>query len=679
LDTTPFKVSTSSISNDYRPDIDGLRAVAVLAVIAFHAGSGIVGGGFVGVDIFFVISGYLITRLIVQALESGSFSFLHFYDRRARRIVPAMALVIVATLVASSVILLPSDLARLGKHVVASAAFVANIPLFLDVGYFGPATGQLPLLHLWSLAIEEQLYLIHPLLLWGAWRWGGMRLARITLVSVLLLSLATAIWSMRAHPAAAFYLLPSRAWEFEIGALLALHLVPPPSPRFAQGLAAAGLAAILAAIFLYSSSTPFPGLTALLPCIGAAAIIHAGQQTQSSTVARILSTRPIVAIGLISYSLYLWHWPIFTLWAYYLDRPLAPLEVAVAITATLGLSILSWRFVEQPFRRTRGAHLSPSRSLLVAGGALLLIAAGGFVVHRLHGMPSRVPPVARAADAARDDYDNLGRCDPSNGDKLFKTPCSVTTDIFVWGDSHAGHFVPALRQIYGKQAVGQVWIGGCLPLPGVAARIGSPTDATLPVLAGIRSEKCRQRNESLLKALLDRPNIRLVVLGGAWSLFTEENDGKMKRGRFTVDGDPNATTEKSRQLIARSLERTVRLFSGRGIEVLLLGDVPSYPKPPSRCLAVSAMWGRAENCGVDTAVARRHMAYSDALLTRLATLPHIHAFFPSHILCAGPQCAVRLGDIPVYRDTDHLTASAARALAPDMSRALAGTGSTPGK
>jgi peptidoglycan/LPS O-acetylase OafA/YrhL len=661
-----------SVSGSYRPDIDGLRAVAVLSVIAFHAGSSVATGGFVGVDVFFVISGYLITSLIVNALEGDAFSFLRFYDRRVRRIVPAMALVIIATLAAGLIVLLPSDLARLGKHATAAAGFVANIVLYRDAGYFGPTSGQLPLLHLWSLAIEEQLYLLHPLLLWAAWRWGGMRLARIALVSVLLLSLAIAIWSVRVHPVAAFYLLPSRAWEFEIGAVLALRLVPTPSPRIAQGLAAGGLAAILAAVVLYSSATPFPGLAALLPCLGAVAIIHAGQQGQPTAAARLLSARPVVGIGLISYSLYLWHWPIFALWAYYLDRPLAPPETAIAIVAALGLSILSWRFVEQPFRRARIGRLSAGRSVLVAGGALAAVAAAGFVVHRLHGLPNRVAPVVQAADAARADFDDLGRCDPSTGDNLFKTPCPAAVSVFVWGDSHAGHLVPALREIYGKHAVGQVWVGGCLPLPDVAPPVGTSPDTVLPVLAGLRSAKCRERNKSLLHTLLERPNVRLIVLGGAWSLFTEENDGKMKKGRFSVDGDPDAPIEKSRRLIATSLERTVRHFSDRGIEVLLLGDVPSYPKPPSRCLAVSAMWGRDGKCGLDSATARRHTAYSDALLTRLATLPHVHAFLPSRLLCTGPECAVRLGNIAVYRDTDHLTASAARALAPAMKQALAG-------
>ena len=667
-----------SITGSYRPDIDGLRAVAVLSVIAFHAGSSIASGGFVGVDVFFVISGYLITALIVNALEGDGFSFLRFYDRRVRRIVPAMALVILATLAAGLIILLPSDLARLGKHATAVAGFVVNIVLYRDAGYFGPTSGQLPLLHLWSLAIEEQLYLLHPLLLWAAWRWGGMRLARIAVVSVLLLSLAIAIWSVRTNPAAAFYLLPSRAWEFEIGAVLALRLIPTPSPRIAQLLAAAGLASILAAVLLYSSMTPFPGLAALLPCLGAVAIIHAGQQQRPTAVARLLSARPMMEIGLISYSLYLWHWPLFMLWAYYLDRPLSAPEIGLAIAAALLLSILSWRFVERPVRRARIGRLSPGASVLVAGAILVLVAATGFALHRLHGLPGRVGPVVRAADAAPADVNALDRCDPTNdganGEKLFETPCPAANTVFVWGDSHAGHLTPAVREIYGISAVGQVWMGGCLPLPDAPPPIATSPDTIVPVMAGRRSERCRDRNKRLLRALLERPNVRLVVLGGAWSLFTEEDDGKMKKRRFSIDGDPGSPIEKSRRLIATSLENTVRQFSDRGIDVLLLGDVPSYPKPPSRCLAVATMWGRKGDCGVDSATARHHMAFSDALLTRLATLPHVHAFLPSSVLCTGPQCAVRLGNIPVYRDTDHLTASASRALAPAMRQALAEPG-----
>jgi peptidoglycan/LPS O-acetylase OafA/YrhL len=655
------------IAGGYRPDIDGLRAIAVLSVIAFHAGSRVATGGFVGVDVFFVISGYLITSLIVSALESDSFSFLRFYDRRVRRIVPALVLVIGVTVAIGLVLLLPSDLARLGRHAAASSAFVLNIALFRETGYFGPASSQLPLLHLWSLSIEEQLYLLHPFILWGAWRSGGMRLVRVVVPALLLLSLAVAVWTMKTTPPAAFYLLLSRAWEFEAGAVLALGLMPRPSLRIAQALALAGLIATLAAVALYASTTPFPGLTALLPCLGAAAILYAGQSHGQTLVARLLSIRPLVGIGLVSYSLYLWHWPLLVLWAYYLDRSLTPVEIATAIAVALALSVLSWRFVEQPFRRPRIGRLSPGRSVLVAGAVLLLVAAGGTGLHRLRGLPARVSTAIQAADSARADFDDLGRCDPTATGAWFKTPCDSAKTVFVWGDSHAGHFVPALRQLYGKDAVGQVWIGGCLPLPDIAPPSRSDT---VPVMAGIRSAKCHDRNKGLMRGLLDRPGVRLVVLGGAWSLFTEENDGTMKKGRFSIDGNPDSSIERSRAMIATSLERTVRHFSDRGIEVLLLGDVPSYPKPPSRCLAVSEMWGRAAKCGVGSATALRHMAFSDALLTRLATLPHVHAFLPSRILCTGPECAIRLGDIPVYRDSDHLTASAARVLAPDLERAL---------
>jgi len=662
------------IGDSYRPDIDGLRAIAIVAVIAFHAKLGIAPGGFIGVDVFFVISGYLITALIVRALEGERFSFLLFYDRRVRRIVPALAVVILATLAAGLVVLLPTDLARLGKHAAAAAGFVANIFLYRETGYFGPTASQLPLLHLWSLSIEEQLYLFHPLLLWAAWRLGRIRLARIALAAVLLASLAISIRLVWMHRTSAFYMLPPRAWEFEIGALLALRLIPPPSPRFAQGLAASGLAAILAAAILYSSRTPFPGLAALLPCLGAAAIILAGQQNQPTAVARLLGSRPMAGIGLISYSLYLWHWPILILWTYHLNRPLTPLEAAMAIAAATGLSILSWRFVEQPFRRARIGRLAPLWSILAGGAVLIAIAGIGSGIYRLQGLPGRVAPVARAADAARTDFLPVRPCDPSQGDEIGGTPCPATASVFVWGDSHAGHFVPALQQLYGAQAVGQVWAGGCLPLPDVIAPIGISPDAVVPVMAGIRGERCRKRNNGLMHALLNRPNVRLVVLGGAWSLLTEENDGTMKTVRFSVDGDHSSPIEKSRRLIADSLERTVRQLSDRGIEVLLLGDVPSYATPPSRCLALAAMWGRATQCGADSAIARRHMAFSDAMLTRLARLPHVHVFLPSRILCAGPRCAVRLGDVPVYRDTDHLTASAARALAPAIKRALAGAG-----
>ncbi|MCB5200694.1 acyltransferase, partial [Loktanella sp. TSTF-M6] len=294
----------------YRRDIDGLRTLAVVPVVLGHAGLGLFAGGFVGVDVFFVISGFLITGILVRELEQGRFSLIDFYERRARRILPALFVVLAACIVVFWFLLLPQHYVVIGKAGIASLLFSSNIYFFrIDSAYFANATSMQPLLHTWSLAVEEQFYIVFPVLLWliAAWR----RTSRTLLIAGLsLASFALAVWMVPRHPVAAFYLTPTRVWELGLGALLALGAFPALRHRLlAELVAAAGLVAIAWAVFTLDKTDPFPGLNALAPCLGAVAIIWAGQ-SQITLTGRLLSTRGMVGIGLMSYSLYLVHWPV---------------------------------------------------------------------------------------------------------------------------------------------------------------------------------------------------------------------------------------------------------------------------------------------------------------------------------------------------------------------------------
>ena len=370
----------------YRPEIDGLRAIAVAAVILFHAGFALFSGGFVGVDVFFVISGFLITSIIVEDLKTGRFSVLRFYERRARRILPALFTVMAACVPFAYTLLSPDDLKDFAQSLAAICLFASNVLFWSESGYFDTQAELKPLLHTWSLAVEEQFYVVFPLLLLAAWRLGrGVLLALIGAIAVA--SLFTSVDEVRNFPSAAFYLLPSRSWQLLVGALASFFAdrwqaadVRPPAVRLAgEAVGWGGMAMIVLALFLFDERTPFPGLNAALPTLGTTLVLLGASDRTS--VGRMLAWRPLVGLGLISYSAYLWHQPLFAFTKHALLAEL-PTDLAIVLCAvTIVLACLSWRYVEQPFR---------DRSLISRGAVFALSAAGmaafvglGFIGHRM--------------------------------------------------------------------------------------------------------------------------------------------------------------------------------------------------------------------------------------------------------------------------------------------------------
>lgn len=336
---------------DYRREIDGLRALAVLPVILFHAGVESFSGGFVGVDIFFVISGYLITTIILVEIEQGNFSLVNFYERRARRILPALFFVMLVCIPLAWLWLFPSEMKDFSESLVAVTVFASNILFWRESGYFDTAAELKPLLHTWSLAVEEQYYALFPLFLMLFWKLGK-RWILVTLGIAFLASLAVAQWGAYAMPAAAFYLLPTRGWELLIGAFAAFYLSQPNRKAFGKGLSEfggwLGVALILYAVFAYSKNTPFPGVYALIPTIGTVLIILFA--TKQTTVGKFVGNKVFVGIGLISYSAYLWHQPLF---AFARQKGVAKSDVEVFLCLSLAallLAYFSWKYIEAPFR-----------------------------------------------------------------------------------------------------------------------------------------------------------------------------------------------------------------------------------------------------------------------------------------------------------------------------------------
>ena len=458
----------------YRAEIDGLRAVAVVPVILFHAGSDLFSGGYLGVDVFFVISGYLITTILVDDLAAGRFSIARFYERRARRILPALFVVLAATSVLAWAWMVPSQLEDYARTVIAVVLFVSNIHFWRSEDYFAPVAELNPLLHTWSLAVEEQFYIGFPLLLLALWRFGSRRLF-MAIAALSCASLLLAEWAWRNEPAANFFLLPTRAWELGIGALCALVLREG-RVRARPLLAGLGLGLIVVSIFVFDDETPFPSLYALAPVGGTALVILFAQA--GSPVARLLSLRAMVGIGLVSYSAYLWHQPLFALARVRsLVHPSPELMLGLVLV-TFVLAYLSWRFVEQPFRGS-GSVLPTRASVFAASGA----AAAGFVGIGLYGEASAgrfdawiaanperasVYRMFLAADADDGVYRDDGACrfnvprlDDATIERLNACRSAHGPGVAILGDSHAMDLFNGLHALHDGDFVFGLTFASC--------------------------------------------------------------------------------------------------------------------------------------------------------------------------------------------------------------------------
>ena len=637
----------------YRAEVDGLRALAILPVVLFHIDVSGFDGGYVGVDVFFVISGYLITSLIQRELDQGQFSFLQFWERRARRILPALTVVVFASLVAGFFVLIPSDLESLGRSAFAQSLFASNILFWLQAGYFDADAATKPLLHTWSLAVEEQFYFFFPLALFVLSLFA--RTLRVwTIASALLFSFALSVWGVANHPHAAFYLLPTRGWELLLGAMIAL--APSSSSeveavhRRNELLSWLGLAAIAAAVFTYHIETPFPGWAALLPCLGTAAIIWANE-TRLTSVGRILSIAPLVQIGLISYSLYLWHWPFIVFIDYASFDELTLLDKSAIVSVSIVVAWLSWKFVENPIRRRRllrkRAHLA-----IAAATGLFLVGGLGLSAEFANGYPGRLPPDAlRYADGAVDGnprgeechYISIKLVEPIEPCRLGATKAKDTPVLLVLGDSHASALMPVLDAMATKYSA-PAWFAsysGCPPIQGVF----SP---------GKQNYECPKFNQTLLK-LAEQHKIKHLLLVANWSLYTEgRENGEM--AWLISDAQSNSQSPReSRLVFERRFTETLHTLLQRGFTVWIIKQVPLQKFLPPVRLTQVALYG-----GDPNSVARplsEHMArqsFANSVMEKIEQ-DRVHLLDPSQLLCAEGLCKTAHNGRSLYKDEHHLS------------------------
>lgn len=641
----------------YLPHVDGLRALAIALVVAYHAWPAAVPGGYVGVDVFFVISGFIITRQIFSEMQGGRFSFLAFLGRRVRRLMPAAAVCFGLVAAASAVLLSPEALMDFGRSLGAAVGMVANIFFYRTSGYFSAPSAEKPLLHTWSLAVEDQFYLTWPLLLLLMVRGLSVRWRIVAAIALLaFLSLAHAHFS--ANRDYAFYWLFPRAFELLAGCGLAVAAsarVAAPSLPLAGWV---GLFLIAASAFLLGSGSEVPGLAAVPCCLGTAlAIWHGLWHADAST--RLLSWRPLVGLGKVSYSLYLYHWPLLALATVAWGQPPGPAEAVPLVALSLVLAVLSWWLVEQRATRALGLYvLPPLRTVALGAGtsvalgalALAMVAGKGWY-WRLDQTSAAVYAAAAASNPLRpacDGHENATRHDEQC---RFGTRKAGGFDLLLLGDSNADHFVAMLDEIGTKAGFSgrQVTQSACGPLIGIE----------LAQSTGYR-DNCRQYQATIVRYLETHPDIKVVVLAAAWSIYV--SPGRIsalgERLGFGTQGEPDS--------VRTALDRTIGMFRRRGVRVVLMGQIPYPPNFSLACFATAARRGDVDSGCAAQPRGRLPKAWADMRTTLAeAATAHdgVHFIDMLDVMCPNETCSTFRDGLFLYRDKSHLNAKGSRYLA----------------
>jgi len=648
----------------YRPEIDGLRAFAVVPVVLYHAGLGL-SGGFIGVDVFFVISGYLITGLILKQLSADRFSLVDFWERRLRRILPALSVMVIASLIAGYFLLLPWDYEDLGRSAIMQSVFSANFHFWSQSGYFeGPAELK-PLLHTWSLAVEEQFYLLFPGLLLLLWRRFWERPFAILAV-IWVLSFALSFYGVFAFPSASFYLLPARAWELLTGALLALRPLGVGGNRskpFAEVMSLLGLGLILGACFLFNNDTRFPGAAALLPCLGTALFLRANESTLTVT-GRLLSLKPFVFIGLISYSWYLWHWPAFAfLNRIYLGELTALASWAVVLGSFL-IAILSWRFVERPFRQRN--YLNSRRKVFsLAAGVLGIVIGAGLFLDATDGLEGRVPEaVIQLSDQERNpEFRAKHTQADADAGKFFTLGTGhnspATPTFLLWGDSHAIALAPELDAL----AADHHYAGYA------ALRAGKPPILNVWVEQSGRSNTI-DYNNAVMRFIEER-KIDRVLLAARWSLYVSGKDDEPLKGLILDAEDSRPSLEGARLAFEKRLAETVDQLLELDVEVYIFEQVPDQGFDVPRELA-DRIWRERSVDELGLGV-QAHLARQAPVVQAFSTLPkEVTLLDPAeNLIGENGRTILMQGGRSLYIDEDHVSDAGAEFLSPLLEQVFA--------
>lgn len=637
------------MSLKYRPEIDGLRAIAVMVVIFFHAGFSLFSGGFVGVDVFFVLSGYLISSIILKEREAGTFTLINFYERRARRILPALFLVMFLCIPFAWVYLLPKAMEEFSKSLIAVSAFVSNILFWRESGYFSAQADLKPLLHTWTLSVEEQFYVFLPVFILITAKLKNsiiyLMLGLITFTSLALSYLGNSI-----SPTAAFYLLPTRAWELFIGVIIGYYLsrrsLPPKGNDI---LSLIGLFMIMMAVFLYDKSTPFPSVYALLPTVGTALIVLFTDKT--TFIYKLLSLKIMVGLGLISYSLYLWHQPVFAFAKHSSLHEIGFMKSTCLILLSILGAYGSWKFIEKPFRnksKTTGKQIF----WLSLIGSLAFITVGLFGVMRggdLGRFSGPIKSIASTSGGA------LKRCMGT----FRKSGCSIGSDntrasIAIIGDSHSGALQKALDTTLRSQKKSGLSFAGSWCIPFIEVRTKTQY-----------RDKCFTEISSHLETIISNTEISTVVLVAEWANYTQGKRWNVEGTAYYEDRETtNLSLKENSRVFSRGLLRTVKKLKSAGKVVIFVKSVPEYKQHVPNYLAKSlALTGKASmnEYTIDkTGYLTRNLEVEKSLKD-LDLKSEMRVIDTYKILCPGDICRyISESNEVLYSDDNHLSESGAK-------------------
>ncbi|RUR06125.1 acyltransferase family protein [Legionella sp. km772] len=654
----------------YRPDIDGLRAIAVLLVVAFHAFPNWLRGGFIGVDVFFVISGFLISSLIFSSLENNNFSFFDFYQRRIKRIFPALLLTLTFCCIFGWFALFPEEYKQLGRHIAGGAGFISNFILWKETGYFDNAADTKPLLHLWSLGIEEQFYIFWPLLLWVAWKRKLNFLTLILVFSAISFLLNLALIGQ--HPEASFYSPQSRCWELLAGSLLAwLLLYTPPmahpfnpatGSKTTQNLCSIlGFLLTMIAAFSFSKQTVFPGGWALLPVLGALLIILAGPTAWLNR--KVLAHPVLIWFGIISFPLYLWHWPLLA-FARVMegDIPSQTIRISVVLLSII-LAWLTYKLIEKPIRWSNKAN---TPKLLALALLMATIGSVGFYIKKQEGLSARfnnnkdlialrTTPVNSTA--------NFIPCDrllPQFKSFKFDGTCSISKnampDTLFLGDSHTLHYRHAVGSQMEKNSVLVISQTSCLPFS----------------YNGFLKDECKKKYDAVLAFLESNSSIKTVYVSGYWAYLM--TGGFSKNGTNWRNAKPiNSADVKS--FLANGKHFFSRVLQSKK-DLVFLKDIPDLDFNINYCYVnrpLTLPWTHQlkKKCVLNFAsYAKRTQQYDQVINQLLAGFPQIKIYNPRPLFCNEKRCRIKDGKFPYYMNGDHLNYYGASLVIKDLQKQL---------
>ena len=642
----------------YRADIDGLRTIAVMAVILYHLGVKLFGGGFVGVDIFFVISGFLITSTILNDLEQKSFSIFKFYERRIRRIFPALFFMLTGTLTAGWLFYNAEALSDTAKAALSTIFFYSNHYFYSTTGYFEKSAELQPLLHMWSLAVEEQFYLLFPLLMFLVHRFGKQKY-NILVITGILFSFLLNLWLTDNDLSGAFYFAPNRAWELLLGSILAATFIKPiQNNTLSNAGSIVGIVLILFSIFTFSNDTIFPGSAAILPTLGTVLIIFFGAN-EGNLVSRALSWNPNVFVGKISYSLYLWHWPIIVFYRYAIFHDLTTLDQVAIVAGAFVISVISWKFVENPFRNR---VLIPRKVIFSTALVVVVIfGLGTYWTVRSAGFPSRFEDgvylnIARSTDNPFDDNRFPSSFKPSKA-VMIGAPVDVQTFV-LWGDSHAEAIAPGLEKAAQDSKTSGFYFSkpNCAPL----------TEVSINTKADKKKDGCLYYNRTVLDFILNQPSVDTVFISARWAWYANGHYiNNPDSGKVTLVDvlEPNNIESGNKRLLEVGLSRTIDALDQAGIKVILVTTIPevNYDVPSKYFIAYRTGQDINQLIGPTlTSYNERNASFLN-MLERLKTERNLAVIDPWDVLCKQKnRCDVVVDTKPIYRDDDHLSIFGAR-------------------